>query len=1165
MKIKLLSALTAAILLLVPKEGFGQAPSLGAAAKFVLFTTIGPVTNSGIPQRSHITGYVGTNAGSTTGFGNVDGQVHDGGDTTIACATDVLLLLGQLTGAPTTISPTSTLLGNGDTLVAGVYQYPLLSAASLNLNIILDGEGDPNALFIIRIDGAFSVNPGAKVILANGALACNVFWLVQGMIGVGAGATLRGTILANNGQIALGALDTVEGRVFSINGEILTNSLMAHVPLGCGGPFLTGPAAPPLASAAAFGVFSSIGPVTSTPVTYIIGDVGSNSALPTGFNVSNVTGAIRGPGSITGACASDLTIAYNYLNALHTDVELLAPALFGYDLVLTPHTYHMAAAPITLTGNVYLDGQGNPNAVFVINMNGAFITSTNSKIILMNGTQAKNVYWKIDGATHIYDFSVFNGTIIGAGAINMNLGDTLNGRALTINDAVAINGTYINNISQPCTASPMTGTMQVCLGATTTLSNVDTGGRWQSSNPAVATVGFVSGIVSGITAGTSIITFTSGLSCETTDTITVDSSPFAGTITGTATVCPTTTATLSNTAGSGTWTSVNTAAAIIGSASGIVTGVAAGTSTISYTVTNSCGTVAATRVVTTNAYPNAGVITGTAIACPATTTTLSNAAGSGIWTSLNMATATIGPASGIVTGLTPGTTTISYTVTNSCGIAAATRIVTIDPSPNAGVITGIATVCPANTTTLSNTTGSGVWTSVNTATATIGTASGIVTGVAAGTTTISYTVTNSCGTVAATRTVTVDPMPDAGSIAGPSSVCVGSAITLSNTASGGIWSSSNSNASVSSSGTVTGINAGVSNISYTVAGPCGVATATKPIAINALPNAGSITGASSVCVGGINTLTNTVTGGTWSSSNSRATVSAGMVIGAAPGIDTIVYTVTNICGPATTIKIITINSLPSVPVITTQAPVNVCAGTMYQNYGTTTPAVAGTVYSWTAVNASVWAQGAAHNNAVVSFMTPGNAYVILNSTISATDCSSQSTIAVSVSADEAPISYVSYFSGHFVCTPNNVNAYQWGYDDKLTLDSTILPGEINMDYVNQAPDLENKHYWVMTTSGSCHQKTYYRTPLAIQATDNTTVSVNVYPNPATSVVNVELSTVIHEMAVVKIWNVLGQNTNTVSMTGNKIAIDIADLPAGSYIIACFIGGARISNTRFVKN
>ena len=96
MKTKLLSALTTVILLVLPFLTFAQAPSLGTAADFVLFSTNGAVSNSGISQ---LTGNVGTNNGSSTNFGNVNGVMHDGDGSSGQCASDLLITYNQLNNA----------------------------------------------------------------------------------------------------------------------------------------------------------------------------------------------------------------------------------------------------------------------------------------------------------------------------------------------------------------------------------------------------------------------------------------------------------------------------------------------------------------------------------------------------------------------------------------------------------------------------------------------------------------------------------------------------------------------------------------------------------------------------------------------------------------------------------------------------------------------------------------------------------------------------------------------------------------------------------------------------------------------------------------------------------------------------------------------------------
>src|ERR1035437_3601869 len=89
MKTKLLNTLTAVILFLMPNVNFGQAPNLGTAADFVLFSSNGAVSNGVI--LSQLTGNVGTDNGSSTGFGNVNGVMNDANGVSAQCKADLLL------------------------------------------------------------------------------------------------------------------------------------------------------------------------------------------------------------------------------------------------------------------------------------------------------------------------------------------------------------------------------------------------------------------------------------------------------------------------------------------------------------------------------------------------------------------------------------------------------------------------------------------------------------------------------------------------------------------------------------------------------------------------------------------------------------------------------------------------------------------------------------------------------------------------------------------------------------------------------------------------------------------------------------------------------------------------------------------------------------------
>ena len=427
MKKSILSSLTAAALLLMPMFDYAQTINLGTAANFVLYSKVGAVTNTGI---SHITGNVGTNSGSSTGFGNVNGQMHDGGPASAQASADLLVAYNQLNAATPGFFP-SNLLGNGATLTSGVYSIG--SATTLNGTLTLNAQNNANAVFIFKIGGAFSANANSKIRLTNGAQACNVYWKVEGLVSIATGTTMRGTIIANNAAIIMNVGDTLEGRAMSTSGSVTVNGILAYTPIGCGSATLNGPTAPNLGTAKCFAIFSSNGAVSNSGITHVTGDIGTNVGSTTGYNPSYVNGTIHPiPNSTTAKAAADLTVAYNQLNTLTHDIQLLYPAQFGNDLVLTPHTYLLNAATV-FTGKLYLNAQGNANAVFVIKINGALSTSTYSTVELINGAQAKNVYWKVEGAVNLNNYSVFNGTlVVNNGALGaINTGVVLNGRALT--------------------------------------------------------------------------------------------------------------------------------------------------------------------------------------------------------------------------------------------------------------------------------------------------------------------------------------------------------------------------------------------------------------------------------------------------------------------------------------------------------------------------------------------------------------------------------------------------------------------------------------------------------------------------------------------------------------------------------------------------------------
>ena len=431
------------------------APNLGTAAKkLVLFTSAGSITNTNTPVRSQITGDVGTNSASAvTGYVNVDGVIRPGVDAVTSQADmDLTAVLLDINARPNSGSSTPVNAlgapGAGQTITPGVYNIAGLTTISNNL--FLDGQNDPNAVFIFRISGDLLSNANAKVRMINGAQACNVFWRVQASaISLASQTFMSGNLITNSGAISFSPNDTLQGRAFAKTaGAITTNGIFAYIPTGCGEPLPTGPARPIIgATASTYALFTTSGGVTNTGTSKVTGDIGTNFGIVSGFgSPSVVTGTIHsGSDASTISCAADISNLYTNLSNLTPDITLNTPAEFGRDLILTPHTYLLNSAT-SLTDSVFLNSQGLTNAVFVFQINGALTAAAISRVKLINGTQAKNVFWVVKNNAASFGInSKFNGNLVCAGAVTLGTGDSVTGKLFTTAGAIATDASVINS------------------------------------------------------------------------------------------------------------------------------------------------------------------------------------------------------------------------------------------------------------------------------------------------------------------------------------------------------------------------------------------------------------------------------------------------------------------------------------------------------------------------------------------------------------------------------------------------------------------------------------------------------------------------------------------------------------------------------------------------
>lgn len=190
---------------------------LGSVDQYALFTSAGAVANA---ATSGIVGNIGSNNGALSGFGT---STHVGffnipSDVTAQAVADLDNAYAQLIALTNTELGHLPAFGSGETVSPGVYYIG--GAGSLAGTITLDANHDPNAIFVFKFNGAFSVAAQSKVIFRNGTRRCNVFWISEGATNLGTFTYMKGTIIAHGGAASMGANGNLEGRLLSTAGAI---------------------------------------------------------------------------------------------------------------------------------------------------------------------------------------------------------------------------------------------------------------------------------------------------------------------------------------------------------------------------------------------------------------------------------------------------------------------------------------------------------------------------------------------------------------------------------------------------------------------------------------------------------------------------------------------------------------------------------------------------------------------------------------------------------------------------------------------------------------------------------------------------------------------------------------------------------------------------------
>ncbi|WP_300932789.1 ice-binding family protein [Prosthecobacter sp.] len=379
----------------------------------------------------------------------------------------------------------------GSTLTTGVYKIG--AAATLASPVTLDAEGDPDAVFIIQVTGALGATAAVgNVVLTNGAQSTNVFWIVEGAVSLGANTHMEGTLLGG-AAITFGAATTISGRALagSLAGTVALATTLSlpvepsvvgdRVWFDSNGDGIQDPAETTgipnvpvallqlvpalsidLGTAANFGALAG-GAISGTGD--VAGDVGSGTGAIAPAITS--TGTIYPTGhAVVMTALGDFATAYADGKNRTYDVLLSAAAYELGGSTLTAGIYKIGAAA-TLASPVTLDAQGNPDAVFIIQVTGALgSTASVGNVILTNNAQSVNVYWIVEGAVSLGAGTHMEGTLLGGAAITFGAATTISGRALA--------GSAAGTVALATTLSAPTGTPPVGLPPPIVVANTVT-------------------------------------------------------------------------------------------------------------------------------------------------------------------------------------------------------------------------------------------------------------------------------------------------------------------------------------------------------------------------------------------------------------------------------------------------------------------------------------------------------------------------------------------------------------------------------------------------------------------------------------------------------------------------------------------------------------------
>lgn len=424
--------------------------------------------------------------------------------------------------------------------------------------------------------------------------------------------------------------------------------------------------------------------------------------------------------------------------------------------------------------------------------------------------------------------------------------------------------------------------------------------------------------------------------------------------------------------------------------------------------------------------------------------------------------------------------------------------------------------------------------------------------------------------------ITERGLPAAGVISGPSAVCTASGITLAETVSSGTWMASNSHATVSAGGVVTGVSVGLDTVYYTVSNVCGASHAMYIITVAALPAVAAITGTFTLCQGASVTLADSTAGGAWSLSNSAATHSGAVITGVSVGLDTVSYTVSNACGPTSVYRAVTIfgSVVPSVTIAASPSGA-VCSGDTVRFTSVVVSGGSAPRYQWlksgVIVDTTRAFSYAPANGDIVQCLMESNAACPNHDTVFSTAAtmavlpSVTPAASITVLPDDSvayPGQVVTLYSEISYC--GSAPLYQW-YKNGSAVAGATAPSFMPAVYTNDTFYCGINCSIACSTSPSATSNTivifadYLKTD--VRNAVGSVATFNLYPNPATTELTITTGGLPEATLIMS--NSMGSVVMQKDLSATQTLLNIKALPAGIYYIK-LVGAGFSEVRRFVK-